>query len=94
MSFHKTCAWPGCDKPAWRYLNEDGVTLKSNLCAYHRTERVGGHSDRPKAGRTRALTPEQEVEVRRRMRAFESPKKLAKEFGVTAQHIRAIMKRA
>jgi hypothetical protein len=91
----RICAWPGCAEPAATHRRTNDGSQDLAYCdrhlrlGYGATHGNGSH----RQGSRRLLSPEQEAEIARRIRRFESPKALAREFGVTTSTIRAIVAR-
>lgn len=84
--FSSTCFSPECDAK---------VNLKNTLCP--KCKRIFKHEGTgtgPYRGAGKhSLSPAQATEIVRRMRRFEDPFKLAKEFNVTVPVIKATMSR-
>lgn len=62
------------------------------LCKRHYMKFYDNGGTRP-AGQNAGLTAEQRAEIARRVRKFENPRSLAKEYGVTLRTIKDIMAR-
>jgi len=87
------CVWPGCKEP---FVPSDGSgKVQHLLCAKHlRMKRSRSNGDDGSTGAFKPhLTPEQETEVRRRMRNFEDPKTIARDLGVAKSTVMRVMKR-
>jgi DNA invertase Pin-like site-specific DNA recombinase len=72
------CAWLGCGEKKAK---------KDALCVRHSSIRRGQALPEGEKRRSKNLTPEQDAEVARRLRLFESPKTIAKDYGVTTSAV-------